>query len=400
MKIAIVVQGRFHAFDLTRALLKRGHEVTVLTNYPRWAAARFGLPSELVRSFVMHGILSRIAGRVQTITGWSFDSWLHPMFSRWAARQLRGESLDVIHAWTGVAEEIYAERHDKPSLKLIMRGSAHIRTQAAILEEEERRAGHRIDRPRRWMIAREQREYSLADYIIVLSTFASNSFVDEGVSASKLLCLPLGAEIRSFRPEPEVVEARRARILSGAPLRILYVGGISYRKGMVDFQHIVDKASGRFQFRCVGPVWPEAKQAARELANRGVAFISKKPQQELPSEYAWGDVFIFPTVEDGYAVVIAQASAAALPILTTTNCCGPDIVHEGRTGWVLPIRSPEAFLERLNWCDSHRDELAGMVTAAYQEFQTRDWSDVAADFEALCETQLSVIRAQKTPSHV
>ena len=61
MKIAIVVHGRFHAFDLARELSPR-HDVTVFTNYPKWAARRFGLVPDQVRSFWPHGIASRAAG--------------------------------------------------------------------------------------------------------------------------------------------------------------------------------------------------------------------------------------------------------------------------------------------------------------------------------------------------
>ncbi len=388
MKIAIVVHGRFHAFDLARALIQRGNDVTVFTNYPRWAVRRFGIPADRVRSFLLHGVLARIAGRLRDKTGWSFDAWTHPIFGRWARRQLRRESWDVIHAWTGIAEEIYSDPSVRVSRRLVMRGSAHIRDQAAILSKEQARVDCRIDQPSPWMIEREEREYSLADEVVVLSTFAYDSFRAERIPESKLDLLPLGSQTSAFRPEPQTVEARRARIASGAPLRVLYVGGLSYRKGLIDLRQIVGKASGAFQFRFVGPIWPEAESAVSELKGRA-EFRGKKPQMDLPQEYAWGDVFIFPTVEDGFAVVLAQASAAALPILTPTNCCGPDLVREGRTGWVLPIRNPQAFLDRLLWCDSHRSELAGMVTAAYTEFRTRDWSDVAADFEALCRARLS-----------
>jgi glycosyltransferase involved in cell wall biosynthesis len=397
MKIALAVHGRFHAFDLTRALLKRGHDITIFTNYPSWAVERFGIPGERVRTFPLHGVLSRVGERIRDWNGRSFESRTHPMFGRWVARQLRQESWDVIHAWTGVAQEIYADAAFAGTLKMVMRGSAHIRTQAAILAEEQTRVNHPIDQPSQWMVDREQREYALADRIVVLSTFAWNSFLAEGIDKTKLRLLPLGTEAKAFRPAPEVVEARRARILSGAPLRVLYVGGVCFRKGLVDIEQLVSQEdSNRFQYRFVGPVWPEAKTAVAAMAGKGTEFVSKRPQSELPSEYAWGDVFIFPTVEDGYAVVLAQASAAALPILTTANCCGPDLIQEGRTGWVLPIRESRAFLDRLRWCDSHRQELADMVTAAYTEFRTRDWSDVAADFEELCIQDLSPARAATT----
>jgi hypothetical protein len=58
---------------------------------------------------------------------------------------------------------------------------------------------------------------------------------------------------------------------------------------------------------------------------------------------------------------------------------------------VLPIRSPQEFIECLLWCDAHREELAAMVRRIYNDFKPRDWADVAADFESIC---LSGIRAE------
>src|SRR5439155_5414404 len=127
---------------------------------------------ERVRSFWAHGVLSRVVGKICEKTGWSADSWIHPMFSRWAAGELGAESWDVIHGWSGVSEEIYRDQRCDKTLKLVMRGSAHIREQARILADEQERAQCRIDRPSRWMIEREEREYKLADRIVTLSTFA------------------------------------------------------------------------------------------------------------------------------------------------------------------------------------------------------------------------------------
>jgi glycosyltransferase involved in cell wall biosynthesis len=100
--------------------------------------------------------------------------------------------------------------------------------------------------------------------------------------------------------------------------------------------------------------------------------------------YAEADLFLLATVEDGFALVLTQASANSLPLLATTNCSGPDVIHEGKNGWVLPIRDAEAFIQRLLWCDGHREELAQMVRGISSGFRPRDWSDVAADFESLC----------------
>src|SRR5262249_46368757 len=142
--------------------------------------------------------------------------------------------------------------------------------------------------------------------------------------------------------------------------------------GLWDLVEIVNKLAGlNFEFQFVGPQSPEADMLIASLAGK-VTVVPKQPQAELPERYAWGDLFIFPTIEDGYAVVLAQAAAAGLPLLTTSNCAGPDLVREGETGWVLPIRSPEEFVERLKWCEAHRPEMASMARLIPTEFQPRD----------------------------
>jgi len=384
MKIAIAVHGRFHSFDLARELSRR-HDVTVFTNYPKWATRRFGLSSAKVRSFWLHGIVSRLAWWLRE--NFSIpcpEAFLHRLFGRWAGARIAAEHWDVAHSFSGISEEILHATTGHADLRMMVRGSAHIRTQARLLEEEELRTGVKVDRPSRWMVAREQREYALADRILVLSRFAWESFVAEGVSPDRLTLLPLGARIDQFRPLPEIVEARCRRILAGEPLRVLFVGALSFQKGMLDIAAILrDRRSHRFQFRFVGPVLKEACALVRDLGLRA-EFIPKQPQHTLPASYAWGDLFAFPTIQDGFAVVLAQAAAAALPILATTNCCGPDLIREGQTGWVLPIRSPEAFTGRLHWCDSHREDLAAMVRRLYRRHQPRTWADVAADFESIC----------------
>jgi glycosyltransferase involved in cell wall biosynthesis len=385
MKIAIVVPGRLHAFDFAKALSAR-HEVTLFTNYPKWAVARFGLDKNQVRSCWLHGVAARIANLLRLRF---LEAPLHRMFSRWASTKLVNGEWDVVHVFSGVAEEIFASRRSaKKPLRLLLRGSSHIRTQSKILEEEEKRVGCRLDRPSSWMIAREQVEYALADVIVVLSTFACESFLSEGVNPSRVRVLQLGASLEAFRPRPDAIEERCRRILSGEPLRILYVGNIILRKGFWDMAEIVSALdSDRFHFRFVGAVQPEVRWLKKRLQTKA-NFVRKQPQHLLREQYSWGDIFIFPTLEDGFAVVLAQAAMAGLPILTTTNCAGPDLVREGETGFVLPIRHPASFVDKLKWCDEHRLQLATIVRRIYTEFRPRTWVQVVDDFEHIVRSQI------------
>jgi glycosyltransferase involved in cell wall biosynthesis len=225
----------------------------------------------------------------------------------------------------------------------------------------------------------------------VLSSFAYDSFVAEGFDPAKLRLLPLGVDTDTFRPTPDVIEARCQRILSGKPLQILYVGTVCLRKGIWDLaviaRHLKQK---RFEFRLVGNVLPEVRHAVRDLRDFSV-LVHRQPQHRLRDWYAASDLFLFPTLEEGYPAVLAQAGASGLPILTTPNGAGPHLVREGKTGWILPIRDPEAFIERLLWCDANRAVLAEMVQRIYDGLRARSWDDVAKDFEAVCVDEISPV---------
>jgi len=231
----------------------------------------------------------------------------------------------------------------------------------------------------------------MADNVLALSTFAGRTFLDEGFPAHKLNVVPLGVNTAAFRPAPDVVAARQRRIRSGAPLRVLYVGALSYQKGMLDLSTTIHTlaGTGRFHFRLVGAPMPETARLIADL--RGKAdVVGRVPQRELPAIYHDSDIFVFPTIQDGYAAVLAQAKASGLPIIATTNCAGPDLITPDEDGWVVPIRNPQVMIERLRLADANRDRLAEMSQRVYDTFRPRDWADVAEDFEQVYERLVGI----------
>ena len=381
LRVAIVVHGRFHGFERARALLAAGVETQVFTNYPRRVAARFGLPPERVTGCVWHGIASRLLQRCPRSQGapMPLESWVHRAFSRWAAGRVQGENYDVVHCFSGIAEELWQRLGSGGPLRSLMRGSAHIETQHAILAEEERLTGVSLEKPSPWMRAREAREYAMSDQIVVLSRFAENSFLERGVAAEKLALIPLGSELSCFRASRETLAARKERIMAGGPLQVLIVSTWSMQKGAPYLIQTARALGSLARCRFVGAIGQDARHLLPE-ARTVMEFCPRVPQHELPRHYSWGDVFLFPTLQDGFAVVLAQAQAAGLPLLATPNCAAPELVSEGRTGWIRPIRDAAAYAEQLRWCAAHREQLAAMVDAVAASHTPRDWQTVAQDF--------------------
>src|ERR1700740_1517062 len=101
MRTAILVPGRFYAFDLALAFTARNHNVKVFTNYPAWAAKRFGLPGESVVSFWLHGVVTRAVRHFRPRSFLDHTvPLLHTTFGKWASKQLSAERWDIVHAFS------------------------------------------------------------------------------------------------------------------------------------------------------------------------------------------------------------------------------------------------------------------------------------------------------------
>ena len=378
MKISIAAHGRFHAIDLAAALLRNGQDVHLLASArPAAVARQFPLErTELLRKHFVLAQGARIAARGEPPP--PIEARLKRMFGSWAARKHIVRQPDVIHCLSGVAEESLRACRGW-SRGTLARLSSHIQTQLTLLEEEERRAGQPLEKPSSWIVEREEREYQLADLVVVPSTFARETFLNRGVAAERVAVVPLATRAHGFTASADAIAARRRRLMDGGRLRVLYVGMLSFRKGMFDMLEVLRALSGRMEFRMVGPVLRECRGFARE-AGVLARVEGAVAEADLPAIYAWGDIFLLPTIEDGFAVVLSQAQAAGLPIITTTNSGGPDILAAGGRGFIVPIRSPDAIIEQLSWCNDHRAELADMVEALHAQPPRRSWDDVAVDF--------------------
>jgi glycosyltransferase involved in cell wall biosynthesis len=389
MKVAIAAHGRFVAFDYARELIRQGHDVTLFTNYPRSYVERWGIPRTSARTLIPHGAASRLAQRRTPLSERPrLEAFIHQWFGRWAARALSATAWDVVICLSGIGEETFRNRALK-GLKVCARFSTHIRTQARLLREEQSRVGQPVEVPSQWMIDREEREYALADRILIPSTFVLNTFIEHGVARDRLCMVPFGVDPGVFRPQAAIVRERCRRIESGAPLKIAYVGTISLRKGMWDFLEICRALPhDRFQITMTGAVHKDAESVAREISHFATIH-APIPQNQLPSRYADADLFVFPTIEDGHPYVLNQAMESAVPILCSTNCSGPDILTEDVTGWVIPARRPDLFVKRLVWCDRNRTHLSSMVRDGYERFRPRTWADSVAELA----TRLSPIAA-------
>jgi glycosyltransferase involved in cell wall biosynthesis len=202
------------------------------------------------------------------------------------------------------------------------------------------------------------------------------------VPDARLVVVPPGVDVAPFQSTAETIAARRARILGAGPLRALYVGALSMQKGLYDLAHAIDTVdAGQMTFTLVGPVLPEASALVGRVRGRA-RVVGKVPQAALPAHYADADLFVFPTIQDGFGVVLSQARAAGLPIVTTPSGGGTDVVTDGVDGWIVPAGDGSALVRRLDLLASDRAGLARMAEAASAAAPAAEWDEAVSRFEA------------------
>jgi glycosyltransferase involved in cell wall biosynthesis len=181
-------------------------------------------------------------------------------------------------------------------------------------------------------------EISLADHILVGSSFAKFSFAAEGVLGSKVTAIPYGVNLSMFTPA--VAEPNR----SG--LRILFVGQISQLKGISYVLEAYRRTKGPSTcLTLVGNIIGSPEPFRKYQSD--FVHISHVPHDAMPQIFRNADVFVLPTLADGMGLAVLEAMASGLPVVVTANGPG-DLVRDGIDGFVVPIRNSEAIAARLD----------------------------------------------------
>ena len=320
---------------------------------------------EILRIFLVKTGLSRRLGLADK----DLVDWMVASFDRHVAKHHLG-NIDAIYAYEdGAADTFVAAKqrniycfYDLPIAFHLT--SRRIQTEEAELFPELASTMLAVQEPE-WKIERKNREVELADHIFVASSFTQKSLLDIGIPDSKITVIPYGAPIEYFQPRP-----KQDKIF-----RPMFAGQVGTRKGM---QYLM-------------PAWQELNLPDSELLLVGInqmpsdwlakysdsriRLTGSVPHSTLNEYYSSASVFVFPSLVEGFGLVLLEAMACGIPIITTPNTAGPDIITDGIEGFIVPIRDIEALKQKLEWCYSHPQELAEMGIAARRKAEQLTWAN-------------------------
>lgn len=174
-------------------------------------------------------------------------------------------------------------------------------------------------------------EVKLADRILVNSEWSRQCLLKEGIAPEKLEVVPLVYE-------KEAVGGGRPAA-GGGRMEVLFLGQINLRKGvgrLLEAMRLLKDES--IALTLAGPAEIDPSAWA-DLPK--VRWVGKVPRSEVGRYYEAADLFVLPTISDGYALTQLEALAHGLPVLASRHC--GDAVRHGENGWILEDLEPETI---------------------------------------------------------
>jgi glycosyltransferase involved in cell wall biosynthesis len=210
----------------------------------------------------------------------------------------------------------------------------------------------------------KDQELRLADQIFVGSNFTKDTLIDFPGELAPVQVVPYGF--------PKVCAHREYTSTKNRPLRLLFVGGLSQRKGIADLFAVTDRLGKQVELTVVGFKSTEDCAPLNTALNKHT-WIPSLPHQQVLELMKEHDVLIFPSLFEGFGLVITEAMSQGLPVITTERTIGPNIIIDNENGWLINAGSTDALQEAIENLVKHPELLESAGRAAMLTAKNRGW---------------------------
>jgi glycosyltransferase involved in cell wall biosynthesis len=173
-----------------------------------------------------------------------------------------------------------------------------------------------------------------ADHIIAVSEHTKGDLIERlAIPCERVTVIPEAADRRYWLP----VDAERFRTWKkkrGMPDEfILFTGGISPRKNLLRLIQAFEQATSRIPHHKLvltgGKGWQNSAVLSAIEKNRDVIRLGFVPDDEMPLLYAAADLFVYPSLYEGFGLPILEAQACGCPVLCSSNSSLPEVAGDG-----------------------------------------------------------------------
>jgi glycosyltransferase involved in cell wall biosynthesis len=338
---------------------------------PSLAARRHdGIPDRLVRRANLGRFLYESRVRLQKLDSWQACMLRITWFGQWCARELEKVEAQTVFSYSYNARwpfRVAKKRGLRTVLDLIDLGWLEEELTQRVAAQYMDLAIHETPAPPEyWEGLRE--EIGLADRIVVNSAWSKTTWIEAGVPAEKMVEIPLVYAPLARDGQWQMEDGKACRLATchlspatGARLSALFLGSVILRKGVGQlFDAMRQLKNERVDFTFAGPMGVRVPDDIRVMAH--VRFLGPVDKATASRLYNESDVFLFPTLSDGFGLTQLEALGHGLPVISSLHC--GQVVEHGISGLILPEVTPTAIAEAIMELVRDRDLLAQLKSGA------------------------------------
>ncbi len=298
--------------------------------------------------------------------------WSELNFDLWVTRKL-SKKISFVHTYEHAALSTLKRANELQITSFYEQPSQHHLLFTEIVEEQwklypQLKTGSQVLLSNNDSVRRNKRrdeELAVADFIICNSTFTKKSLISAGINQEKLIVIPYGF--------PTVKEHITKKEIQPNKVIFLYAGNLSLRKGI----HLLIDAWKKINAK-EHELWLVGTKQLPDFIfdnlPKSIKIYPNIPQPNLLEMMLKADVFILPTLADGFGMVISEAMSLGIPVICTNQCGGPDVITNNKDGKIIPANNKDALIEVINWAINNPQALQELGSNALIKSKSYPWS--------------------------
>lgn len=210
---------------------------------------------------------------------------------------------------------------------------------------------------------RKDEELALADRIFVASSFTAKTLQNYPGQLAPIKVIPYGF------PEPV---KNRVYQKGKKPIKLLFVGGLSQRKGIANMFAAVDALVPHVELTIIGrKSTNDCKALDKALTKHH--WIPSLPHNQVLEQMQAHDVLLFPSLFEGFGLVITEAMSQGTPVITTERTAGPDVIEHDKNGWLVEAGSTLALQNCIEELIAKPEKIVEAGKVAIETAKQRPW---------------------------
>lgn len=345
-------------------LLRRSYPINgeLIRTFPYKEIGRLGFPKIGLKQMTRHEL-----GK------FSVDAVYHSIDQRVAKRILKlkdSKKPNVVYAYEDGALETFKQADDLNIMRIYDLPKGYWRAERDLLgKEREKRpewamtlAGFKDSDEK---LRRKDLEIEYAEHIIVASSFTKSTLDYYPGNLPPITVIPYGF--------PPVIENREYNFDSNRKLRLLFVGSLSQLKGIANVLEAVETLKDKVELTIVGRKSTETC-APLNIGIQQHRYISSLAHHDVLLEMSKHDIFLFPSLFEGFGLVVTEAMSQGTPVITTERTCGADIITHDVNGWIVEASSTSSLVHQIEVILERPSDIKRVGRAAMEKARTRPWS--------------------------